>query len=189
MEREILAVLDYELLAPTPLDFLKVYVEEMFGIEVLSSSKTKTKEQEVVACHKNLIKWDDDNSSSDGGNTDVSSQEGSGQKGSFEEQEKKVHDYFIEKVVIYYAKMCMHDGNLPTKLPSVLASGIIQVSLKVFEQIKKVKISSPNTLKSLIQISGLNEELVFTTSKDVLKMAQDFDKNYPSLSNLRNTHF
>lgn len=83
------------------------------------------------------MKWDDDNSSSDGGNTDASSQEGSSQKGTFEEQEKKVKDYFIEKVVIYYAKMCMHDSTIATKLPSLLASGVIQVSLKVFEQIKK----------------------------------------------------
>lgn len=83
--------------------------------------------------------------------------------------------------MIYYAKMCMHDSYLPTKLPSVLASGIIQVSLKVFEQIKKHKISSPQTLDKLMQVSNLSEELIFTTSKDVLKIAQDFDKNYPSL--------
>jgi len=97
-----------------------------------------------------LIKWEDDNSSSDGGNTDVSSQEGVSHKATYEEQLKKVHDFFIEKVVIYYAKMCMHDSILPTKLPSVLASGIIQVSLKVFEQIKKHKISSPKLLDTLI---------------------------------------
>lgn len=33
-EREILTVLDYELMTPTPLDFLKVYLEQMFGIEI-----------------------------------------------------------------------------------------------------------------------------------------------------------
>lgn len=51
MERQILTVLDYEILAPTPLDFLKVYMEEMFGIEVQSLNKTQDKEKEILNCH------------------------------------------------------------------------------------------------------------------------------------------
>ena len=63
------------------------------------------------------MKWEDDNTFSDEGradarSTDNSSEEGANQT-SFAEQEKKVQDYFIEKVVIYYAKMCMHDSTLP----------------------------------------------------------------------------
>jgi len=64
-----LAVLDYELLLPTPLDFLKIYMEEIFGIKVLSLSKTNKKEADVLATHKNLMKWEDE--------TDVSSSENS----------------------------------------------------------------------------------------------------------------
>merc|ERR1712151_429364 len=92
-ERDILTTLDYELLAVTRLDFLKVYMEEMFGIEVLSINKTQAKEQDVIACHKNLIKKEEDNNSSDEGKTDASSTETSSQEGSnqknYEEQERK----------------------------------------------------------------------------------------------------
>ena len=98
-----------------------------------------------------MIQWVEENNLSDEGradSTENSSEEGANHT-SFDQQEKKVQDYFIEKVIIYYAKMCMHDSTLPQKLPSVLASGIIQVSLKVFEQIKKEKARCSNSTSTL----------------------------------------
>lgn len=75
-ERQILTVLDYDLFTPTSLDFLKVYLDEMFGVEILSHTKTQTKEKEVLGYHKSLLAQEEEMSISDEGNTDSSSHEG-----------------------------------------------------------------------------------------------------------------
>jgi len=49
------------------------------------------------------------------------------------ENEMKVQHYLIEKMTVYLAKMSMHDVDLCTKPPSLLAVGAIYVALKICE--------------------------------------------------------
>lgn len=47
--------------------------------------------------------------------------------------EKILEDYLIEKMAIYLAKMSVHDLDLSSKRPSLLAVGSIYVALKICE--------------------------------------------------------
>jgi len=47
-------VIDYKIHAPTALDFLKVYLVEVLGIEILNRTATKKKEEEAL--NKNIEK-------------------------------------------------------------------------------------------------------------------------------------
>lgn len=45
LELEILGSISYKIHAPTVLDFLKVYMAEVLGIEILNRTETKRKEE------------------------------------------------------------------------------------------------------------------------------------------------
>jgi hypothetical protein len=45
----------------------------------------------------------------------------------------KVQQFLIEKMAIYLAKMSMHDMDLASRNPSLLAVGSIYVALKICE--------------------------------------------------------
>ena len=47
--------------------------------------------------------------------------------------EQIVEDYLVEKMAIYLAKMSMHDLDLSSRRPSLLAVGSIYVALKICE--------------------------------------------------------
>jgi len=47
--------------------------------------------------------------------------------------EQNVENYLIEKMAIYLAKMSMHDLDLSSRRPSLLAVGSIYVALKICE--------------------------------------------------------
>ena len=51
--------------------------------------------------------------------------------------QQKLQDYLIEKMAIYLAKMAMHEVELSTRMPSLLAVGSIYVALKICEQLKR----------------------------------------------------
>jgi hypothetical protein len=51
--------------------------------------------------------------------------------------QQKLQDYLIEKMAIYLAKMAMHEAELSTRMPSLLAVGSIYVALKICEQLKR----------------------------------------------------
>jgi len=49
LELDIMKAIDYKIHAPTVLDFLKVYLVEVLGIEIQSRTETKKKEEAVLA--------------------------------------------------------------------------------------------------------------------------------------------
>lgn len=72
-EREMLTILDYQIMVPTVLDFLKFYLEAALDIQVQRSSETKEKEKEAISCHNSLLKASED--STDDQATDTTSEE------------------------------------------------------------------------------------------------------------------
>ena len=44
MEREILMTLEFQIAQPTVLDFLKIYLDDVFCIQILGREQTKSKE-------------------------------------------------------------------------------------------------------------------------------------------------
>jgi len=54
---------------------------------------------------------------------------------------------------IYLGKMSMHDVQLATKLPSLLAVGCIYVALKICEQLTKKELINVHVVTKLIKVS------------------------------------
>ena len=92
-------------------------------------------------------------------------------------------------MAIYLAKMSTHDLYLSSKRPSLLAVGSIYVALKICEQLKKKELINSHVVTSLIEVSKMPEDEILDVSQKVLYLAQNFDKEFPSLENLKKTHF
>jgi len=95
----------------------------------------------------------------------------------------------IEKMALYLAKMALHDYELAGRLPSLQAVGALYVSLKICEQLKKTSLITQDIVNKLVYISKAREEDIILVSQRVLYLAQNFDKAYPGLENLKKTHF
>lgn len=105
------------------------------------------------------------------------------------DEEAKAENYLIEKMSIYLAKMAMHDLDLSHRKPSLLAIGSIYVALKICEQLKKKDLINSTVVHRLIKKSKMEEGEILDVSQKVLFLAQNFDKAFPQLDNLKNTHF
>jgi len=90
---------------------------------------------------------------------------------------------------IYLAKMSMHEINLAVRNPSLLAVGAIYVALKICEQLKKKELINAQVVTRLINVSKMGEDEILDVSQKVLYLAQNFDKEFPGLENLKKTHF
>lgn len=159
--------IDYKIHAPTVLDFLKVYLVEVLGIEIQARSETKEKEKNALA----------QNSQTDHASENIDC------------TPQKVQQYLIEKMAIYLSKMSMHDLELSGRNPSLLAVGSIYVALKICEQLKKKDLINAQVVTRLIHVSRMNEDQILDVSQKVLYLAQNFDKEFPGLENLKKTHF
>lgn len=105
------------------------------------------------------------------------------------EKEAVLQKYLIEKMSIYLAKMSMHEINLAVRNPSLLAVGAIYVALKICEQLKKKELINAQVVTRLINVSKMGEDQILDVSQKVLYLAQNFDKEFPGLENLKKTHF
>lgn len=83
----------------------------------------------------------------------------------------------------------MHDHELSSRKPSLLAIGSIYVALKICEQLKRKEFISSTVVKRLIKKSQMEEGEILDVSQKVLFLAQNFDKAFPHLDNLKITHF
>ena len=92
-------------------------------------------------------------------------------------------------MAVYLAKMALHDTSLAVRNPSLLAVGSIYVSLKICEQLRKRDLINSTVVERLIAVSRMNEEQILDVSQKVLHLAQNFDKEFPGLENLKKTHF
>ena len=74
-------------------------------------------------------------------------------------------------MAIYLAKMAMHEGELSTRTPSLLAVGSIYVALKICEQLKQKDLISNEVVARLIQVSHRKEPEILDVSQKVLFLA------------------
>jgi len=65
---------------------------------------------------------------------------------------------------IYLAKMSMHDVDLTSRPPSLLAVGSIYVALKICEQLKKKDLINSHVVTKLIQVSKMGEDDILEVS-------------------------
>jgi hypothetical protein len=90
---------------------------------------------------------------------------------------------------LYLAKMALHDYELSGKKASLQAVGSLYVALKICEQLKKTHLISNEIVCKLVGISRAKEEEIIEVSQRVLYLAQNFEKAFPGLENLKKTHF
>lgn len=67
--------------------------------------------------------------------------------------------------------MSMHDVDLCSRNPSLLAVGAIYVALKICEQLKKKDFINSSVVTKLIQISKMGEDQILDVSQKVLYLA------------------
>jgi len=67
-------------------------------------------------------------------------------------------------MAIYLAKMSMHDLELSSRNPSLLAVGAIYVALKICEQLKKKDLINAQVVTRLIQVSRMGEDQILDVS-------------------------
>jgi len=95
----------------------------------------------------------------------------------------------IYKMSMYLAKMSMHHYELSGKKPSLVGVGALYVALKICEQLKKTSLITNEIVTKLVSVAQAMEPDIIETSQKVLSLAQNFDKEFPGLENLKKTHF
>ena len=98
-------------------------------------------------------------------------------------------NHLIFKMAMYLAKMSMHDYDLSGRKPSLVGIGALYVALKICEQLKRDTLITNGIVQKLVQVARSEEEEIIEVSQKVLFLAQNFDKSFPGLENLKKTHF
>lgn len=117
LELDIIKVIKYRIHAPTVLDFLKQYLLSILGIQIQSRTETRIKETAILKSN----------------GVETTTTEPDDKIESFEVTSKIVEDFLIEKMAIYLGKMSMHDLEISSEKPSLVAVGSIYVALKICE--------------------------------------------------------
>lgn len=156
LELDILKSINYKIPAPTVLDFLRVYLQEVLGIGHMGKTSLTAEEK---------------------ANIPTSSDTPAGM------------NHLIYKMALYLAKMSMHDYELSGRRPSLVGIGSLYVALKICEQLKRDTLITNEIVQKLVQVARSKEEEIIEVSQKVLYLAQNFDKAFPGLENLKKTHF
>lgn len=165
-ERKISKALNYEYTFPSILDFINIFIENIFTFKKFSvNEKNEVKSESII--------MEND-----------------------KENKEMLEDLYNEKmltllrlVCIYISKMNCYDYELIGKKPSILAASSIFVSLKICEQIKKENYISEYFMNKLISLSKYTEEEIVQCAQIILKNAQEFDELFPKLENLKKIYF
>ncbi len=105
------------------------------------------------------------------------------------ENDSSDREALIYKMSIYLGKMAVHDYDLCGKVPSLVAIGCFYVALKICEQLSKESFITAELVQRIVEVSQHEEADTMAVSKQVLHLAQNFDKLLPGLENLKKTHF
>lgn len=97
--------------------------------------------------------------------------------------------FLVHKMALYLAKMSMHDYDLSGRKQSLVAVGCLYVALKICEQLKKTTLITNAIVQEMVTASRSLEAEIIEVSQKVLYLAQNFDKAFPGLENLKKTHF
>lgn len=156
LELDILKTINYNIPAPTVLDFLRVYLKEVLDIGHVGKTSLTKEEKEKIP---------------------TSSDSPQGMK------------LLIYKMAMYLGKMAMHDYELSGRRPSLVGIGALYVALKICEQLKRETLITNNIVMRLVEVAKAQEDEIIEVSQKVLYLAQNFDRAFPGLENLKKTHF
>lgn len=120
LELDILKALQYEIEAPTTLDFLKQLLLDVLGIQIGSRQETKKKEDFCLGNKPEKTDQENQHNSVRSNHNRFEDFDPESPESKWRTQtdsailssEDKIEDYLIEKMCIYLAKMAMHDEKL-----------------------------------------------------------------------------
>lgn len=95
---------------------------------------------------------------------------------------------FIHLMSIYLGKMALHHDGLCSKKSSVTGTSTIYVALKICEQMRQKSILTAEIQGKLVECAGIKERELIDSSKKLLYLAQNFEKELPGLKNLKATY-
>ena len=177
MEEDIVKSLNYNMLLPLSWDFVNFFLEEIFyfiennfmiGDETLSEyirtmCISGYREIKIDTVYyeklKNTKKW----------NSTMMS--------------------LLKNIVLYLTKMNCHDYNFTSVKPSLIAASTLFVALKICGQINKEEYMNEYFFNKLREVSRHTEYDIIQHAQRILYNAQNFDKVFPNLENLKKVHF
>ncbi len=95
---------------------------------------------------------------------------------------------FIYMMATYLSKMCLHHEKLCNKQSNLLGASSVYVALKICEQMRQKTFITKPLLQGILDVSGIEERKLIDCSKNLLYLAQNFEKELPGLQNLKNIY-
>lgn len=160
LEKEISDTLNYEFVETTSLDFGNIYFESLFSAKDTNFLMQNTKLTTVYEFKANDVIKINANSLD-----------------------------LIKLVLVYLLKMNVHDYKLSQLRPSILAAASLYVALKISEQIEKKVFVNERLVAKLVELCRHKEDEVIKIAQKILYNAQNFDKVFKGLENLKRIHF
>jgi hypothetical protein len=177
MEDQIVKALNYNILLPTAWDFVNFFLEEIFYfIENNFMISDDTLSQYIKGLCRNAeieIKIDC----------------------LYYEKLKNTRKFnntvmsLLRHIVLYLTKMNCHDYNLISIKPSLNAASTLFVGLKICGQINKEDYMNEYFLNKLVEVSKHSEYDILSNAQKILYNAQNFERIFPNLENLKRVHF
>ena len=131
----MMTTLNNQIRLPTALDYLKIHLNKVLGIDIAGQLETQRK-QELAMKAMSILDKDDamadenDDDENDWGESLVNvTQTPTAQEKAERVLEAQLQSFFLEKMAIYLAKLTQHDSVLAGKRPAVLSVGCIGVAL------------------------------------------------------------
>ena len=160
LEKGISDTLNYDFVETTSLDFGNIYFESLFSAKDTNFLMQNTKLTTVYEFKANDVIKINANSLD-----------------------------LIKLVLVYLLKMNVHDYKLSQLRPSILAAASLYVALKISEQIEKKVFVNERLVAKLVELCRHKEDEVIKIAQKILYNAQNFDKVFKGLENLKRIHF
>ena len=183
MEKEILQVLNFNLIKPTLYEFTMLYfrnifycIENFYNIKNINL-KNSLKEyidnynidifehNEILLIDKYYDKWT-----------------------IIEKYNENMKNY-TKSIVIYLLMMCIQDYEIVCEKKSLVAGAIIFVAIKICEEVNKEKYIDNYLIEKLKNLTKENQYNIMEMGSRILKRMQNYEKYYPGINNLYNIYF
>ena len=191
----MLATLQNQIRLPTVLDYLKIHLNKVLGIDIAGQLETQRKQELAMKAMSALDKDTAMANEADDDDNDWSvsvvnvTQTPTAEEKAEQLLEAQLQSFFVEKMAVYLAKLTQHDSTLAGKRPAVLSVGCIGVALQMCETLKKKCLVDEQVGRRIIEVSRLAQSDIIETSQSILHLAQNFGQELPGLSNLNSRDF
>jgi len=185
-EIEISNILNYQITLPTQWEFINLYLQEIF----INNHNDFLIEDKIIKDFYISSTYYCQSSSAK--KVKFINEDYKGELYIYDFDFKKYNSNFlnlIKHLILYLCKMNCHDTKISHKSPSKIAASTLFVALKISEQINDEVYICEYFCKKLIHLSQCPEKKIVKLAKIILNNAQNFDKLFHGLENLKKYHY